>query len=120
MKDDIDYQADSHTVTMRFFGFESSLHGIMAFDWAIGTSPGAEDVQPFLEDGIIHEEEEDVAGNGNDVRFKSSKLNVRKILSKHYLLITFFPVNNDSLFNIQNTSVRGVKLIKRKRVSEYE
>jgi hypothetical protein len=49
---------------MRFSGFESSLHGIMSFDWAIGTSPGAEDVQPFLEDGIIHNEEEDVIGNG--------------------------------------------------------
>jgi hypothetical protein len=62
--DDLDYQADEHTVTMRFSGFESSLHGIMLFDWAIGTSPGAEDVQPFLQDGIIHNEEEDVTGNG--------------------------------------------------------
>ncbi|XP_053400990.1 uncharacterized protein LOC123541000 [Mercenaria mercenaria] len=64
LKDDIDYQADAHTVTMRFSGFESSLHGIMAFDWAIGTSPGTEDVQPYLEDGIIHNEEDDVSGNG--------------------------------------------------------
>ncbi|XP_053401006.1 uncharacterized protein LOC123523226 isoform X2 [Mercenaria mercenaria] len=48
---------------MQFSGFESSLHGIMAFDWAIGTTPGAEDVQPYLEDGIINNEEY-VDGNG--------------------------------------------------------
>lgn len=50
---------------MRFSGFESSLHGITGFDWAIGTTVGAEDIQPYLEDGIIHAEEDDVAGDGN-------------------------------------------------------
>ena len=49
---------------MRFSGFESSLHGIMTFDWAIGTYPGSENIKPYLEHGISHEEEEDVAGDG--------------------------------------------------------
>jgi hypothetical protein len=61
---DIDYQADTHTLTIQFSGFESSLHGILEYDWAIGTTPGSEDVQPYLEQGIIHNEEENVAGTG--------------------------------------------------------
>ncbi|WAR05119.1 hypothetical protein MAR_020488, partial [Mya arenaria] len=55
---DIDYQGDLHTVTMSFSGFESSLHGIHTYDWAIGTSPQGEDVQPYLEYGISHTETE--------------------------------------------------------------
>ncbi|XP_060596420.1 uncharacterized protein LOC132750448 [Ruditapes philippinarum] len=64
LENDIDYQADTHTLTIQFSGFESSLHGILEYDWAIGTTPGSEDVQPYLEQGIIHNEEENVVGNG--------------------------------------------------------
>ncbi|CAG2251013.1 unnamed protein product [Mytilus edulis] len=34
------------------------------YEWAVGTSPGGEDVQPFMSEGIIHSEEENVAGDG--------------------------------------------------------
>lgn len=61
---DIDYQFDTNTVTMRFSGFESSLHGISAFDWSIGIRPDCEDVTPFMEHGIVHSEEDDVPGHG--------------------------------------------------------
>ena len=53
---DVDYQADMHTVTIGFTGFESSLHGISAYDWAIGTEPMGEDVQPYMEYAIRHTE----------------------------------------------------------------
>lgn len=45
-----------HTVTVGFRGFESSLHGIAAYDWAIGTEPMGEDVQPYMEYAIRHTE----------------------------------------------------------------
>ena len=49
---------------MRFFGFESSLHGISAFDWSIGSTPNGEDIQPYMEHGIVHNEEDNVPGYG--------------------------------------------------------
>ncbi|KAL5014713.1 hypothetical protein ScPMuIL_008983 [Solemya velum] len=61
---DLDLQADTNTVTVQFRGFESELHGVMSYGWAVGTEPGMEDIQPFIEVGIIHKEEEDVAGEG--------------------------------------------------------
>ncbi|KAL5015119.1 hypothetical protein ScPMuIL_009389 [Solemya velum] len=61
---DLDFQADTNTVTVQFRGFESELHGVMSYDWAVGTEPGMEDIQPFMEAGIVHREEEDVAGEG--------------------------------------------------------
>jgi len=64
MTADVNYQADTHSVTLTFSGFESSLHGIVNYDWAIGTQPGLEDLQPFIEHGVIHAEEVTVAGDG--------------------------------------------------------
>ncbi|XP_076085326.1 uncharacterized protein LOC143056125 [Mytilus galloprovincialis] len=61
---DVDYTVDTTTVTIQFNGFESHLHGVMMYEWAVGTSPGGEDVQPFMSEGIIHLEEENVAGDG--------------------------------------------------------
>ncbi|CAG2246701.1 unnamed protein product [Mytilus edulis] len=61
---DVDYTVDTTTVTVTFDGFESHLHGVMMYEWAVGTSPGGEDVQPFMSEGIIHSEEENVAGDG--------------------------------------------------------
>ena len=49
---------------MRFSGFESSLHGIQGFDWSIGTTPDGEDVQPYMEHGIVHSEEDNIPGHG--------------------------------------------------------
>ncbi|XP_052806221.1 uncharacterized protein LOC128235438 [Mya arenaria] len=68
ISNDIDYQGDMHTVTMSFSGFKSSLHGIQTYDWAIGTTPQGEDVQPYLEYAIRHSETEvsDLHGIGNE------------------------------------------------------
>ena len=62
---DRDYQLDRWSVTAQFSGFTSHLHGLSRFDWAVGTSPGGEQVMPFSVLGIVHDEEEsDVPGNG--------------------------------------------------------
>ena len=66
---DIDYQSDISTVSVQFTGFESHLHGVMAYEWAVGTTPGGEDVQPFMPHGIIHREEKDVKGDGKGFLF---------------------------------------------------
>lgn len=63
-EEDIDFQADTNTVTVQFFGFESKQYGVMSYEWAVGTTPGGEDIQSFMEYGIVHTEEEDVVGNG--------------------------------------------------------
>ncbi|XP_052806219.1 uncharacterized protein LOC128235437 [Mya arenaria] len=67
LSNDIDYQGDMHTVTMSFNGFKSSQHGIQTYDWAIGTTPQGEDVQPYLEYAIRHSETEmsDLHGLGS-------------------------------------------------------
>ena len=50
---DIDYQLDRDFVSMRFYGFESALHGIDRYEWAIGSQPRYDDVMPFTSYGII-------------------------------------------------------------------
>jgi hypothetical protein len=62
--DDTDYQSDMSTVSVQFTGFESHKHGVMAYEWAVGTTPGGEEIQPFMPHGIIHKEEKDVKGDG--------------------------------------------------------
>ena len=64
MSMDIDYTMDFSVVTAQFEGFTSDLHGVMAFEWAIGTSPGGEEVQSFMTAGIIHEEDDSIPGDG--------------------------------------------------------
>jgi hypothetical protein len=49
---------------MHFTGFESKLHGISSYDWAVGTTPGDEDIQPYVERGIYHFDELDHFENG--------------------------------------------------------
>jgi hypothetical protein len=61
---DTDFQVDTSTLTVLFDGFESAHHGVTRFEWAIGTSPGSEDVQPLREEGITHRERDDIPGNG--------------------------------------------------------
>ena len=63
---DLDYQADIHTATVRFTGFDSSMHGIVSFDWAIGTTAEGEDVKPYFEHGLIYDESPDIKGNGKE------------------------------------------------------
>ena len=59
--DDADYDCDSSSASVSFFGFKSISHGISTFLWAVGTAPGLEDVQPFTEYGITSLED-----NGNE------------------------------------------------------
>ncbi|XP_064646203.1 uncharacterized protein LOC135499389 [Lineus longissimus] len=50
---DMSYTKETSTVTIQFEGFESQLHGLKRFEWAIGRTPHHEDVQPFIEAGIV-------------------------------------------------------------------
>ncbi|CAG2193139.1 unnamed protein product [Mytilus edulis] len=64
LDDDTDYQLHPTVVTVQFDGFESHLHGVMEYKWAVGTTPGGEDVMSFIPYGLIHSEEVSVKGNG--------------------------------------------------------
>ncbi|XP_070573951.1 uncharacterized protein [Ptychodera flava] len=62
---DVDYQLESGTVTVQFHDFESAQHGIVHYEWAIGRSPLADDVQPYISVGIVQpDEKEDTIGEG--------------------------------------------------------
>ncbi|GFR58918.1 protein jagged-2 [Elysia marginata] len=62
---DIDFQKDKTTVTAQFNGFSSHLKGVVKYDWAVGTSPGGEEIQPFMTAGLMHDESETgVPGSG--------------------------------------------------------
>ncbi|XP_076086943.1 uncharacterized protein LOC143057517 [Mytilus galloprovincialis] len=61
---DIDYQSDISTLSVQYTGFESHLHGVMDYEWAVGTTPGGQDITTFSSDGILHVEEETIAGDG--------------------------------------------------------
>ena len=37
----------------------------MDYEWAVGTTPGGQDVTTFSSDGIFHVEEQTIAGDGN-------------------------------------------------------
>ncbi|CAG2236309.1 unnamed protein product [Mytilus edulis] len=61
---DIDYQSDISTLSVQYTGFESHLHGVIDYEWAVGTTPGGQDVTTFSSDGILHIEEQNIAGDG--------------------------------------------------------
>ncbi|XP_078664148.1 uncharacterized protein LOC144907219 [Branchiostoma floridae x Branchiostoma belcheri] len=61
---DADYQMDNTAITAHFTGFESQLHGIAHYLWAVGTSSGAYDVQSFVSAGILLTPEDEVKGGG--------------------------------------------------------
>ncbi|XP_019616821.1 PREDICTED: uncharacterized protein LOC109464310 [Branchiostoma belcheri] len=61
---DADYQMDNTAITAHFTGFESQLHGIAHYLWAVGTSSGAYDVQSFVSGGIVLTLEDEVKGGG--------------------------------------------------------
>ncbi|CAG2187681.1 unnamed protein product [Mytilus edulis] len=61
---DINYQSDISTVSAQFSDFTSHLHGVMSYEWSIGSEPAGEDVLPFTSHGIVHKEERIVKGDG--------------------------------------------------------
>ncbi|XP_077996024.1 uncharacterized protein LOC144449371 [Glandiceps talaboti] len=61
---DVDYQIESGTVTAQFTGFESEQHGIVHYEWAVGTEPELDDVQPYINAGILVSDEQDIKGDG--------------------------------------------------------
>lgn len=50
---DWDVTLDEHSVTMQFEDFRSQEYGIQHIEWAIGTTPNGEDVQPFMSEGVV-------------------------------------------------------------------
>ncbi|KAI8519526.1 hypothetical protein Bbelb_027830 [Branchiostoma belcheri] len=50
---DVDYQLHTGTVTVRFKEFESARHGIVHYEWALGTAALWDDVQPYSSEGIV-------------------------------------------------------------------
>lgn len=65
MGKDVDVTSDSSTVTAQFEGFTDDDQGIMEYEWAVGTTPGGEDLMGFTKQGIVLKEETAIAGNGN-------------------------------------------------------
>ncbi|KAI8514390.1 hypothetical protein Bbelb_087140 [Branchiostoma belcheri] len=59
---DVDYQLETTTVSLQFEGYESAQHGIIGYEWGVGTTPGADDIQPFTDMGIVAFDEP--AGSG--------------------------------------------------------
>ena len=58
---DIDYQLQSHSLTVQFFGFESARDLIARHEVGVGTRPKYDDVLTYSSEGIISE---DVDGIG--------------------------------------------------------
>ncbi|XP_070573548.1 uncharacterized protein [Ptychodera flava] len=61
---DIDYQRETGTVTAQFNGFESEQHGIVHYEWAVGSQPGLDDIQPYISAGIITDQDQSGLGGG--------------------------------------------------------
>ncbi|XP_066300154.1 uncharacterized protein [Branchiostoma lanceolatum] len=61
---DADYQMDTAAITAHFSGFQSQLHGIAHYLWAVGTSSGSYDVQSFVSAGIVLTAEDEIKGGG--------------------------------------------------------
>ncbi|XP_078578634.1 uncharacterized protein LOC144863382 [Branchiostoma floridae x Branchiostoma japonicum] len=61
---DVDSQRDNTAVTVQFEGFRSVLNGLAHFEWAIGTSPRMDDIQPFSAAGIVLAEDSQHPGYG--------------------------------------------------------
>ncbi|XP_033637723.1 uncharacterized protein LOC117298529 [Asterias rubens] len=62
MLHDTDSQQERTTVTIWFDDFESQLHGISSYEWAVGTTPGGEDIQPLTSDGVVPGSDPDIPG----------------------------------------------------------
>ena len=77
LEEDSDYQLDITTITVQFSGFESHLHGVVEYEWAVGTTPGGEDTMSFIPYSLIHSEEDNVKGNGTFCWLTSYECNIR-------------------------------------------
>nr|XP_006820036.1 PREDICTED: uncharacterized protein LOC102804939 [Saccoglossus kowalevskii] len=64
LEGDVNYQSDATVVTAEFAGFESHLHGIVDYEWAIGSFARGEDIQPFMRAGVVVNDEVDYPGDG--------------------------------------------------------
>ncbi|XP_078658230.1 uncharacterized protein LOC144903713 [Branchiostoma floridae x Branchiostoma belcheri] len=63
---DVDYQLHTGTVTVRFKGFESARHGLVHYEWAVGSAPLLDDVQPYSSAGIVlYDEDANMEGIGS-------------------------------------------------------
>ena len=45
------------------FLIQSQLHGISRYEWAVGTTPGGEDIQPLTSDGVVPGSDPSMPGN---------------------------------------------------------
>ncbi|XP_078585863.1 uncharacterized protein LOC144867674 [Branchiostoma floridae x Branchiostoma japonicum] len=64
---DVDYQLQTGAVTVRFKGFESARHGIVHYEWAVGTAALWDDVMPYSSAGIVlHDEDLSMEGIGGE------------------------------------------------------
>ncbi|KAI8510725.1 hypothetical protein Bbelb_116410, partial [Branchiostoma belcheri] len=61
---DVDFQLDHTAVAVQFEGFRSVLNGLAHFEWAIGTSPRLDDIQPFSAAGIVLAQDSQHPGYG--------------------------------------------------------
>ncbi|XP_076076023.1 uncharacterized protein LOC143046845 [Mytilus galloprovincialis] len=85
LNEDLDYQLDFSTTTLQFRGFESHLHGVVDYEWAVGTTPGGEDVMSYTTHGLIHSEEAEVVGNGiSSSGFAQANLQLKPEIKKYY------------------------------------
>jgi hypothetical protein len=50
---DVDAQTSTTTIEASWVGFADPETGISAYEWAIGTSPGGEEIQPFTSVGVV-------------------------------------------------------------------
>ncbi|XP_033105583.1 uncharacterized protein LOC117107873 isoform X2 [Anneissia japonica] len=61
---DIDAQMQETELFAIFHGFESQLDGLAAYEWAIGTEPRFDDVQPFSQAGLVLYKDPNQMGTG--------------------------------------------------------
>ncbi|XP_006813393.2 uncharacterized protein LOC100378058, partial [Saccoglossus kowalevskii] len=61
---DTDYQKENTIVTAQFHGFESQRHGIVHYEWAVGSTPRLDDIQPYTSAGIVVDGGHDNPGGG--------------------------------------------------------
>ncbi|XP_070564497.1 uncharacterized protein [Ptychodera flava] len=84
---DKDYQMEGTLITAHFSGFESHMHGIVHYEWAIGTEPRGDDVQPFIRAGIVVAPGADNPGDGLSGAGKGQALLTLQQGVKYYVTV---------------------------------
>ena len=111
LEHDTDYQLHTSTVTLQFTGFESHLHGVVDYEWAVGTTPGGEDTLSYTPHGLIHSEEDNVHGNGKWIlgfMIKYYKSKVTKYFSVIFLILMILQNIQSSRLTFYLTSPPGL------------